>query len=1472
MRSRGNNKKTEGKGSMATRRIAFLLAMVLGLSMAVVTTGLAEDSSDMAVAAETQAMPDDVGQDVASSGEITEGQPLQAEAEAGEPEAVCYDVFFYDADGNEFGHVVAPEGAALAEPESEPTAPEGMAFAGWFEENAAEAYRFEGSAVVAELKLYARFGAAFKAAEGSKTIAEEPEPSEEAAKPGENEPAAADASALGSEALPAAIGETVIVTYMMDGKEYKSARIEKETLADLSAPDAERTEPFLGWYLEGENAPFGTTRLVENDITLHAKFSSTEVLVTYLDTDGSVLDVIEMAKGEIASPTSRQPKVAAGEKFLYWTLDGDAEYMFADQVDANMMLIPKIEGLGLAIFVTNGSEIEPQVDINGFFAMEPQAQPARMGYIFDGWYTDETYQAEFKFAEMPIYGTVLIYAKWLPGTANYFVNFWAEKVNTNAGDPRDEASHGDYDLLYTKDMTGGSVGQEIEYTQTDAQAEWASAGAEAKEILYYSTFEYSEKKEVSAFGDTVINVFYKRTAFTFNFDVQNAAKDSASYSQADTSKPLEAQIYVGGRPVGSTYSITVKLGQDVSAIWPDGLEITKFKGQDNKGTYHMTNWSGYYGNGAKTIALSYLTVGFSVAGQPVRQPFVYTAGFPKMTEITLYPRVIGNPYFETRYYYTEIGEDEYNALKAAAPDSVREWTTTNGTYGGKRYYKYARTGLTAAQTQSPVSGAVNWPGTAIDGYETIGTTSAYTCRTNQFQKVVADTERNTANDSNRYYKIEYYMPAKNFTLTLVMNNGGIENPGGRLGTANGGSTYTATVSYGEKLDDIMPTDAQIVRQNYKFDGWYTDAAFNVEYSSGTMPASGLTLYAKFSGTEVTVKYYDGAEVTENGYARGDIITAHDLAGTLYDGVQKGGLVPGKGYFKGWYYTIGTANRADVEFPLGIELTQDEYVLMASFTPVEYTVTFMEDQADGNYTSYTKQTVQSGNNNTLARSGNGTQALGDITGYTFLGWSTAQGSSVADFSAATRVLDDVTVYPVWKVNEYKVTYDAGTPAGATNVPAEAQHAYKSTVDVAGDPVLTGHIFRGWKSSEAGGIYSESGTSAFAMPANDVTLVAQWMEEAMVYANTYVITYDKNGGDTEASPAKQSVTEPSLTVGTLPKPPVREGHVFSGWNTDAAGKGSKFTAATEVVVDLTVYAQWTPLYYQLAFDLNGGAGVLPKTQSLEEGSKAEAVEDPAWLGHTFLGWNFEKDGSGAYWNFDTNVMPARDVVLYAQWELIPPVGGGNPTEPGGPAAPGTTTGTTADTPADTTPVDTPVEDAVQEAQPATATEVLEANGPSEVAEAASGGDSSQTIGDNPVPLFGEENTPVWALLNLILAIGGAALGVAMVVVGVVRRRRKNDEKQQETPADDEEGKKRKRTRLAWLIGSAVLAIAGVVAFILTEDMTNAMVWMDNWTPMMIIIAVAEVVCSVFSVKRRKKDGDKEDKEKATRNTLRGAQELG
>ncbi|MEL7646664.1 MAG: FG-GAP-like repeat-containing protein [Sedimentibacter sp.] len=85
-------------------------------------------------------------------------------------------------------------------------------------------------------------------------------------------------------------------------------------------------------------------------------------------------------------------------------------------------------------------------------------------------------------------------------------------------------------------------------------------------------------------------------------------------------------------------------------------------------------------------------------------------------------------------------------------------------------------------------------------------------------------------------------------------------------------------------------------------------------------------------------------------------------------------------------------------------------------------------------------------------------------------------------------------------------------------------------------------------------------------------------------SYTVTFNKNGGDTDAIPAAIEVEEPASSVGSLPEQPTRTDYTFADWWTGNGiaddgigvdgedGWGTAFLANTTVDDDITVYAKW------------------------------------------------------------------------------------------------------------------------------------------------------------------------------------------------------------------------------------------------------------------------------------------------------------
>ncbi|WP_302805026.1 InlB B-repeat-containing protein [Holdemanella biformis] len=130
--------------------------------------------------------------------------------------------------------------------------------------------------------------------------------------------------------------------------------------------------------------------------------------------------------------------------------------------------------------------------------------------------------------------------------------------------------------------------------------------------------------------------------------------------------------------------------------------------------------------------------------------------------------------------------------------------------------------------------------------------------------------------------------------------------------------------------------------------------------------------------------------------------------------------------------------------------------------------------------------------------------------------------------------------------------------------------------------------------------------------------------------------------------------------------------------------------------------------------------------------------------------------------------------------------------------------------------------------------------------------------------EEYTPkaspqyYWALINLICAIVTVLFGLLLLISK--RHKDEDDEeeddetKQQATTNEDEEQEQEKKRGLFTRVLAVLIAIVSVVFFLVTEDMSLAWTWTDQWTIWMVVIGLVQIV--VFFVGRKWKNVDNDD----------------
>ena len=355
--------------------------------------------------------------------------------------------------------------------------------------------------------------------------------------------------------------------------------------------------------------------------------------------------------------------------------------------------------------------------------------------------------------------------------------------------------------------------------------------------------------------------------------------------------------------------------------------------------------------------------------------------------------------------------------------------------------------------------------------------------------------------------------------------------------SNGGSELEPRFVYeGERV--ARPPDPS--RVGWVFGNWYADYDLTLVYNFSTPVSGDLNLYASWVDTSrprYTVTFHSNGGSTVE-------------AQSIYEGERSfRPLDPARaGYaFDNWY--VDPNFNVLYDFSLQVFKHTDIY---ARWNPA--TVTF---DKNGGETDADPRIM------TLVPPATTVGSLPEPptrAGYAFIGWNMRTDGIETSFTADTTVMGNTTVYARW--TPATVNFDrngGGTEANPRTVTLTPPATTVGSLPA--PPTRAGYAFTGWN-TQAGGLdtpFTETTTVI-----GNTTVYAQW--------NPATVTFDKNGGNTEADPPTMTLEPPATTVGSLPESPTRAGYAFIGWNTQANGLGTYFTASTTVTGNITVYAQW------------------------------------------------------------------------------------------------------------------------------------------------------------------------------------------------------------------------------------------------------------------------------------------------------------
>jgi uncharacterized repeat protein (TIGR02543 family) len=264
----------------------------------------------------------------------------------------------------------------------------------------------------------------------------------------------------------------------------------------------------------------------------------------------------------------------------------------------------------------------------------------------------------------------------------------------------------------------------------------------------------------------------------------------------------------------------------------------------------------------------------------------------------------------------------------------------------------------------------------------------------------------------------------------------------------------------------------------------------------------------------------------------------------------------------------------------------------------------------------------------------------------MGWNTAVDGTGSGFTEATTVSADITVYAQWTAmspGSHTVTFRLNDGTESVYAVKTVTPPATTITDFPTAPVRSGYTFASWNIAANG---SGSGFTATTTVSADIIVYAQWN------AYSYTVTFDNNGGDTEADPAIKTVASPETTIDTLPTQPARSGYNFSGWYAEPDGGGNEFTATTAVTGNITVYAKWSGETYTVTFRSGYGTNDTLYTKVvLYPATTIDALPaQPARNGYNFDNWHTEPDGGGNEFTATTAV--TDNITVYAKWTEVPP----------------------------------------------------------------------------------------------------------------------------------------------------------------------------------------------------------------------------
>ncbi len=1011
------------------------------------------------------------------------------------------------------------------------------------------------------------------------------------------------------------------------------------------------------------------------------------------------------AEGHVAAPsvtgylnttlTKPVPGAWEGKAFVGWYTDEtlETEFNFRAALKGDVELWAKWAD-GYAVNFSTGEDgpaVTAQTVVKGGKVTKP-ADPKKTGYFFDGWYTTETYETEFDFANGTIDAATTLYAKWTKGIDVKYntgeggptvatQNVYPGKTTTKPTDPKKTGYT--FEGWFTKDGTNGDWGEAFDFAgtaidkETELFAKWTQNWSVTFD-LDGGTGSGTSAQSIYP-GKTATKPSRNPTKTGCTFEGWYLKVDGEFAEEAfDFATPITADTVIYAKwtqHLSVTFDLNGGTGTAAAqSIYP-GKTATKPATDPKQTGYFFDGWYLKTEEGElEQEAFDFKTpiekdtVLYAKWTQGVEVTFETGEGASTVAKLLVYPgKTATKPsdptktgHFFDGWFKEEGCENAFDFEKeiiSAATTVYAKWTqgvevTFETGEGSEVAAQLVYPGKTATKPETVPA----WVGHIFEGWFTQDGSETGEWGT-EFK--FAETQINAATTV-------YAKWSDGLTVTFSVGNIGADE------------VPAQTLRSGEKA--TRPAKDPAV-QGYLFLGWYTKdgsetGEWGTKFDFKSAISENTTVYARWLENFWDVDA-DGKLLHYYGPTEGvitipvnvkSITSILDIYGTkdkfaASEGIE---LAPLNKSFKivnnallnadGTVLYAYFGNTETLSWPTVTEI--GEYAFYKRITAAK-TLAFSAELA-----KIGKGAFESCTGITSFKPFENIETIGadafNGTGLVEVVWNT-HGAATAIFKNITtlkkvvfmnatsiaasicsgsKYITDIVLGPNVTSIGASAFYSAGSSKSIKSItvyalkPPTLSNASGSTHPLGGDPAKK--TFYVYVPNSALSAYTATSLTGW-----------NWYNSSSGRNSFMPLTVNvtMHMGEGEGVPQAPAVTGYWGDRLAAPIPENWKGHVFEGWYTDAT-LSRRFNFNAQLTGDIEIYAKWVDGFY-VEFDAKGGTDIdwIP----VLSGGKIEKPEDPYLLGSEFVNW-YAKDGTAdGEWGepFDFNAPITGNVKLYAKW---------------------------------------------------------------------------------------------------------------------------------------------------------------------------------------------------------------------------------